>query len=445
MIAEISRWGSKLFPEIHIGFATKAPVSLSPWAHAALLSMLVLGAAALAFLGISRLGYERLAAKQQAAIVRAETASANLRDDVAGLQNKLAGLARDREQAQSRVAALASQADTLRGRLDTTEAKLQSLDQTRQALGQARAESAALTARLGKSEADRAAEAAQFAQYKASLEETAKKLQQLDAVRGQGATYHARLRARLGELWQKLSQVQMPQPEQQLASSAAPKGDAVASPGRNGGTAFERVLASTGVDVARLFSHFAVNRGEGGPFVPPPKDGPQQDAVDPDKLATMRGLANVLPLGAPLPHYTVGSPFGPRVDPFNRRAAFHTGVDMDAPYLSPVYATAPGTVIYAGYLGDYGKVVEIDHGFGIDTLYAHLHRCLVAVGQQVAARAEIGLLGTTGRSSGPHVHYEVRVNGVPQDPEKFIGLPSLIPVSARQFIPEATAPTGNSH
>ena len=161
--------------------------------------------------------------------------------------------------------------------------------------------------------------------------------------------------------------------------------------------------------------------------MPPPVLGHPLGTVDPKKLEAIRGLEKVLPLTAPLTHYQIGSPFGLRTDPFNGRLAFHTGIDMDAPYMSPVYSTAPGTVVYAGYFGDYGKVVEIDHGFGIDTLYAHLQRYFVSVGQKVAALAEIGLVGTTGRSSGPHVHYEVRVNGQPQDPEKFIGLAAADP------------------
>ncbi len=230
----------------------------------------------------------------------------------------------------------------------------------------------------------------------------------------------------------------MPQP------TAAPP-PAVAHLGGQEIAAVERVLASTGIDVAKLFSQFGENRAEGGPFVPPPKAGEPIDTVDPAKLAAIRGLAQVLPLEAPLAHYQIGSPFGARIDPFNHRAAFHTGIDMDAPYMSPVYATAPGTVVYAGYFGEYGKVVEINHGFGIETLYAHLHRCLVSVGQKVEAQAEIGLVGTTGRSTGPHVHYEVRVNGQPQDPEKFLELSRLIPVAAARPTPTASEPEGNNH
>jgi murein DD-endopeptidase MepM/ murein hydrolase activator NlpD len=98
--------------------------------------------------------------------------------------------------------------------------------------------------------------------------------------------------------------------------------------------------------------------------------------------------------------------------------------------MSPVYATAGGVVTYAGYRSEYGKVVEIDHGNGIATVYGHLHRYIVAAGQRVTEHTQIGLLGSSGRSTGPHVHYEIQVNGEPQDPEKFIGLAHVIPVSA---------------
>ena len=145
----------------------------------------------------------------------------------------------------------------------------------------------------------------------------------------------------------------------------------------------------------------------------------------------IRGLARSLPLSTPLEHYQIGSRFGPRRDPFNGRPAFHSGLDFDAGYMSPVYATAPGIVTYAGYRRDYGKVVEIDHGSGIVTLYGHMHRYTVSVGQRVEAHMQIGLVGSTGRASGPHVHYEVIVNGQPEDPERFIGLARLVPIAVK--------------
>jgi murein DD-endopeptidase MepM/ murein hydrolase activator NlpD len=131
-------------------------------------------------------------------------------------------------------------------------------------------------------------------------------------------------------------------------------------------------------------------------------------------------LMKTLPLTAPLDKYNFESPFGVRHDPFNGRAAMHTGVDLSGPYKTPVMSTAPGTVVFAGYSTGYGKLVEIDHGNGIHTKYGHLNRILVNVGQKIGKHSPIGLLGSSGRSTGPHVHYEVVVNGTPQDPEKFL-------------------------
>ncbi|HEX3953017.1 MAG TPA: M23 family metallopeptidase [Stellaceae bacterium] len=215
------------------------------------------------------------------------------------------------------------------------------------------------------------------------------------------------------------------EPPRAMAAVAVPNA-------RTGGVAqFERVLASAGVDVGHLFSKFGVTNGEGGPFIPAPR-GMHPDTLSPEKLAALARLVKALPVAAPLDSYTIGSPFGVRGDPINGRSSFHTGVDFLAPYMSPVYATAPGVVTFSGYRDDYGKIVEIDHGNGITTRYAHLHRELVSVGQHVTTHEQIGYLGSTGRVTGPHTHYEVLVNGEPQDPQKFLSLGALVSVSAQR-------------
>ena len=114
------------------------------------------------------------------------------------------------------------------------------------------------------------------------------------------------------------------------------------------------------------------------------------------------------------------SPFGYRADPFLGRLALHTGVDLLQPYGSDIRATAAGRVVHAGFAGGYGDMVEIDHGFGLATLYGHMSEIDVSEGQVVAAGDLLGRLGSTGRSTGPHLHYEVRVDGEPVDPERFL-------------------------
>jgi murein DD-endopeptidase MepM/ murein hydrolase activator NlpD len=120
------------------------------------------------------------------------------------------------------------------------------------------------------------------------------------------------------------------------------------------------------------------------------------------------------------PEFERTSGFGARIDPFTGRYAFHPGVDFAGPWGSIVHATAPGRVIWAGQQGGYGNMVEIDHGLGIHTRYGHLSAILVRVGDSVAKGGPVGKLGSTGRSTGPHVHYEVFYDGVLRNPRNFI-------------------------
>lgn len=114
------------------------------------------------------------------------------------------------------------------------------------------------------------------------------------------------------------------------------------------------------------------------------------------------------------------SRFGYRISPFTGRAALHAGLDIAAAPGSPVFATADGVVTFAGYDEGYGKLVTIDHGYGVTTRYGHNAQLYVQVGQRVSRWDVIAAVGNTGRSTGPHCHYEVRVNGVPRDPALYI-------------------------
>ena len=147
------------------------------------------------------------------------------------------------------------------------------------------------------------------------------------------------------------------------------------------------------------------------------------DALD-DKIKRWEALQLVLastPLSAPLSgDFRITSHFGKRKDPLNGRLSTHEGLDMVAAYRSPILATAPGVVTFAGWMSGYGRVVEIDHGFGIVTRFAHLRRIDVKKGARVGFREQIGQLGNSGRSTGAHVHYEVLYNDKPLDPLKFM-------------------------
>ena len=136
-------------------------------------------------------------------------------------------------------------------------------------------------------------------------------------------------------------------------------------------------------------------------------------------LKGQRSLLAAIPSRRPTLGY-VTSVFGMRVDPFTGLPQLHAGIDFSAGIGVRVMATADGTVITAGTKGAYGETVEIEHINGLTTRYAHLSRIDVKVGQKVTRGETVGAVGNTGRSTGPHLHYEIRLHGVPQDPSRFL-------------------------
>ncbi|MDE1902543.1 MAG: M23 family metallopeptidase [Alphaproteobacteria bacterium] len=190
-------------------------------------------------------------------------------------------------------------------------------------------------------------------------------------------------------------------------------------------------LRAAGINLETLLHHAApVHRAadEGGPFIPA---GEIRDAAfDPSRLARLERLIARMPFASPLIRFEVSSSFGIRRDPFNGERSFHPGIDLDAEIGTAVHATAPGTVDFAGWDGGYGRMVEIDHGNGIRTRYAHLSRILVRIGDRVDEHQRIGLVGSTGRSTGPHLHYEVRIDGQPLNPAKFLAVGRQSPLIA---------------
>jgi murein DD-endopeptidase MepM/ murein hydrolase activator NlpD len=141
-----------------------------------------------------------------------------------------------------------------------------------------------------------------------------------------------------------------------------------------------------------------------------------------DQLNGLSAAMNHVPLAMPVStaSFDKSSGFGARVDPFTGRYAFHPGIDFAGPWGSVVHATAPGTVVFAGNRGGYGNMVEIDHGYGIHTRYGHLSAISVRVGAKIGKGAGLGRVGSTGRSTGPHVHYEVWYDDVVKNPNNFI-------------------------
>lgn len=193
------------------------------------------------------------------------------------------------------------------------------------------------------------------------------------------------------------------------------------------------LLESAGVPTETLVTPAKISNtmlAQGGPFIDIAAGGEaaaefyehaNRAAAAVDELAAIHKALQNVPLSSPL---TVGrrftSGFGIRRDPINGKYSRHNGIDFAAPWASPVTATADGVIHFAGTRSGFGRVVEINHGNGFITRYAHMNRISVKKGQKVSLHDKVGELGSSGRSTGPHVHYEVLYKGKPLNPRRFI-------------------------
>jgi murein DD-endopeptidase MepM/ murein hydrolase activator NlpD len=194
----------------------------------------------------------------------------------------------------------------------------------------------------------------------------------------------------------------------------------------------ETLIRRLGLDPSRFVAQSRASfTGRGGPFIPSTGTLQQSDGASPDpqfaelyvnwqRVQQLEDAMASLPAFVPAKTFVYTSGFGFRYDPFHGRAAQHTGIDMAGPHGEPIYAAANGRVVRAERFGAYGLTVDIDHGKGILTRYAHLSSIGVRNGEQVRMGQRIGGMGSTGRSTGTHLHYEVRIDGQPVNPRPFL-------------------------
>lgn len=182
----------------------------------------------------------------------------------------------------------------------------------------------------------------------------------------------------------------------------------------------EKALMSFGIKPGR--------EAQGGPFLPW-RTGAAKVKLDPglkrlasvlQRMEEVEALLMAVPSARPADGMSLTSGFGYRHDPFNGQRAMHAGLDFRGPHGSPIRSAAPGRVSFVGVKNGYGNVVEVDHGHGIQTRYAHLSGFNSRVGQSVQSGDAIARMGSTGRSTGTHLHFEVRVNGTAVNPRRFL-------------------------
>lgn len=351
----------------------------------------------------------------------------SLHDQVVGLSETVQALRQSADRLEKQNAELAIQAASretektqLVAKIQTLRDQLSSEQRDHQA---AAAENAELTGKIDNLRAqidnvdlDKGGLAQQIAQNERALSTLVAQRNALQTDRADMSQSIAGLKERL---------VSLQETQADFASSLAERA-------RSNMVEMEKTVAMTGLNVDKLL-HSADESatGQGGPFIPAPSATPDENeqklamsvATLGDEVGRWEKLQVVLhslPLTAPIDHYYISSGFGERVDPINGEKAIHEGVDMVGALRSEILATAPGKVVFAGWQSGYGQVVEIDHGFGVHTFYAHLDSIQVKKGQNVDYRDVLGRLGTTGRSSGPHIHYEVRYDTKPLDPMGFL-------------------------
>jgi murein DD-endopeptidase MepM/ murein hydrolase activator NlpD len=283
------------------------------------------------------------------------------------------------------------------------------------------APAAELAADVDNPEADPATLSDRVKELEAALQAATDEDAELKAERERLAADNGKLEGELAQLEQARKPVKapiVPRDKSRMIVMGEQHSAAAPEDGLPKGFSLDKFMARLGIGMRHASA-------AGGPYVAlKPGKASAQPAIGPETMALLRSL----PLTAPLDKFTLESGFGTRTDPLNGHAAMHTGLDFSAPYRTPVYSTSGGEVVFAGWAAAYGKMVEIDHGNGIHTRYAHLNRLMVNEGQHVGRHTEVGLLGSTGRSTGPHVHYEVVVNGVAQDPERFLHAGQLLKI-----------------
>ncbi|MSP48445.1 MAG: hypothetical protein EXQ95_03860 [Alphaproteobacteria bacterium] len=306
----------------------------------------------------------------------------------------------------------------LRGQLASIEAEKEEIA----------AQRSALSRRMAQLQSELRISTARTAQLEGARNELQTALVQRDRMQEDGQTAQIRVR----DLEGRITELQRVHREVMAKLSDRTRADL---------SEVQKIVSRTGLNLDALLPKDGppprsarTGGGKGGPFVPLFRDlAPSSGDVTTNleamsfslgaqlrRLDQIHGALRSIPLFAPLDSFALMSNFGARSDPFTGQAAMHYGLDLSAPIRTPVMATAPGTVVVAGWRSRYGRMVEIDHGNGLKTRYGHLYKINVRRGQKVDFRETIGLLGSSGRSTGPHVHYEVLVNGEPSDPNKFL-------------------------
>lgn len=395
------------------------------------------------------LGYHSIIAGKDSEIERMARANRRLLDTIAQLRGRYSDVADTLTRNRHDIAGLVARNSTLQHDLGQLRAGIGQANDARMA---SVAKQVELRKQLDQLEARLAASEKHSSDLGATLEATRTALAEANKVQGATASARDAFKLRVTGLEKRLAALR--ETQHRLVGRVARKTE-------HDIAHIERIITRIGLNPKKLLAHADGSAddtaaaddstaevadagdsgdGQGGPFIPYDRGKADIAAISPAaggnaapitvalkdynrRVARWEDLQRLLislPLAVPLDHFRLSSGFGKRHDPINSRLAMHEGVDLAAPRGTPVHATAGGKVVFAGWDGRYGRMVEVDHGYGVHTRYAHLGRILVRRHQTVKAGQKIGEVGNTGRSTGAHLHYGVRVDGKWFDPERFM-------------------------
>ncbi len=344
----------------------------------------------------------------------------NLLSEISSYQGKFAALTQELEKNHGLMLNLVEKNATLQQNLMSAESKLMSSKQQRDEIAAAKDD---LKFRLSSIEKSMRNLNTRNFELKGDLSSVTGNLESALAERNEARSLGDRLTKRVADLKKTIANLNDSE-KNVVARLTRKTSDEISN--------LETFINRTGLKAGKLVAKMekdATGKGQGGPFVELRSNAEPGEFLKASisnldnrvaRLQNLKNLVAVMPLAAPMDYFSISSHFGKRKDPINRRWAMHYGLDLVGAVGTSVFVTAPGTVVKAGFKGKFGKFIEVDHGLGFKTRYGHLNKVLVKRGQKVNYRKKIGLLGNTGRSTGPHLHYEVLHNNNPRNPWRFI-------------------------
>lgn len=406
-----------LFPFRQIVFRSEGRVTclnLTSRLQGATAAVMLAAAGWVAFSTGSVFLHEIQLAQKDAQVADVRVAYRSLLGEVADYQKRFSGVVRNLEENHAMMLSLAGQNSKLQENLST-------LSSSRQARADIAAKRASMNDNLSSVESQMASLAERNFSLKDDMTTIETDLQDALSQRNTALLESTQMRRDIKVLENQL--VQLEEKENTTVATLTDQAENFISN-------MENLIEMAGLDVQDLMAGDAeLVAGQGGPFIELTSDGRPGGRLKSklqnleNRLSYSDSLQTVIkkmPFAPPLQGYYLTSQFGKRRDPVNKKWSMHYGLDFGSSPRASIYVTAPGTVVTAGWNGNFGKMVEVDHGAGIKTRYAHMSNVVVKKGQIVRFGDKIGRIGSTGRSTGNHLHYEVMFRDKGLDPMQFI-------------------------